>query len=138
MPVIRHKYTCFTFNTPVLPSAIKMHSLGLIVRGTFRIHVAVYIANNMVNHEVKCKNDPVCTRCGQPAINHASLHKKNPTKCAKCGESHDANSKEYTTWQKEKEIFRVKFIRNISFLRRGKQSSQQLLSLVLVIPILLN
>ena len=76
MPVIRHKYTCFTFNTPVLPSAIKMHSLGLIVRGTFRIHVVVYIANNMVNHEVKCKNDPVCTRCGQPAINHASLHKK--------------------------------------------------------------
>ena len=56
----------------------------------------------------------MCTKCGQPAIHHASLC-KNPTKCANCGESHDANSKECKIWQKEKEILRVKFTRNISF-----------------------
>ena len=104
----------FTFNTPVLPPMIKIAFL--------RVNVEIYIPNPLRcfnfqqygHHEDKCKNEPVCTKCGQTAIHHASLC-KNPTKCANCGESHDANSKECKIWQKEKEILRVKFTRNISF-----------------------
>lgn len=104
----------FTFNTPVLPPMIKIAFL--------RVNVEVYIPNPLRcfncqqygHHEDKCKNEPVCTKCGEPAKHHASLC-KNPTKCANCGEGHDANSKECKIWQKEKEILRVKFTRNISF-----------------------
>ena len=104
----------FTFNTPVLPSTIKIAFL--------RVNVEVYIPNPLRcfncqqygHHEDRCKNHPVCTKCGEQAKHHESLC-KNPTKCANCGETHDANSKECKIWQKEKEILRVKFTRNISF-----------------------
>ena len=104
----------FTFNTPVLPTTIKIAFL--------RVNVDVYIPNPLRcfqcqqygHHEDKCKNHPVCSKCGEPAIHHETLC-KNPTKCVNCGESHTANSKECKVWLKEKEILRVKFTRNISF-----------------------
>ena len=104
----------FTFNTQVLPPTIKIAFL--------RVNVEIYIPNSLRcfncqqygHHEDRCKNHPVCSRCGEPAIHHETLC-KNPLKCANCGESHDANSKECKIWHKEKEILRVKFTRNISF-----------------------
>ena len=104
----------FTFNTPVLPTTIKI--------AFFRVNVDVYIPNPLRcfqcqqygHHEDKCKNHPVCSKCGEPAIHYETLC-KNPTKCVNCGESHTANSKECKVWLKEKEKLRVKFTRNISF-----------------------
>ena len=98
----------FTFNTPVLPSTIKIAFL--------RVNVEVYIPNPLRcfncqqygHHEDRCKNHHVCTKCGEQAKHHENLC-KNPTKCANCGETHDANSKKCKIWQKEKEILRVKF-----------------------------
>ena len=104
----------FTFNTPNLPSTIKIAFL--------RVGVEVYIPNPLRcfscqqygHHEDRCKNHPVCSNCGEPAIHHATLC-KSPAKCANCGEGHNANSKECKIWHKEKEILRVKFTRNVSF-----------------------
>ena len=104
----------FTFNTPVLPPMIKIPFLRVNVEVNIPNPLRCFNCQQYGHHEDKCKNEPVCTNCGQPAIHHASLC-KNPTKCANCGESHDANSKECKIWQKEKEILRVKFTRNISF-----------------------
>ena len=74
-----------------------------------RVNVDVYIPNLLrcfqcqqyCHHEDKCKNHPVCSKCGEPAIHHKTLC-KNPTKCVYCGESHTANSKECKVWLKQK------------------------------------
>ena len=104
----------FTFNTPNLPSTIKIAFL--------RVGVEIYIPNPLRcfscqqygHQEDRCKNHPVCSNCGEPAIHHETLC-KSPAKCANCGEGHNANSKECKIWHKEKEILRVKFTRNVSF-----------------------
>ena len=111
----------FTFNTPVLPTTITIKIAFL------RVNVDVYIPNPLRcfqcqrygHHEDKCKNQPVCSKCGEPAIHHETLC-KNPTKCVNCGRSQTANSKECKVWLKEKEILRVKFTRNISFSEARK------------------
>ena len=104
----------FTFSTLNLPSTIKIAFL--------RVGVEVYIPNPLRcfscqqygHYEDGCKNHPVCSNCGEPAIHHETLC-KSPAKCANCGEGHNANSKECKIWHKEKEILRVKFTRNVSF-----------------------
>ena len=56
----------FTFNTPVLPPTIKIAFL--------RVNVEIYIPNPLRcfncqqygHHEDRCKNHPVCSRCGEP------------------------------------------------------------------------
>ena len=83
----------FTFNTPVLPTTIKIAFL--------RVNIDVYIPNPLRcfqcqqygHHEDKCKNHPVCSKCGEPATHHETLC-KNPTECVNSGESHTAYSKE--------------------------------------------
>ena len=40
--------------------------------------------------------------------------------CVNCSEKHSADSKECLIWHKEKEILRIKFTRNISFIEARK------------------
>ena len=65
----------FTFNTPNLPSTIKIAFL--------RVNVEVYIPNPLRcfncqqygHHEDRCKSHPVCSNCGEPAMHHETLCK---------------------------------------------------------------
>ena len=90
----------FTFNPPVLPTTIKIAFLS--------VNIDVYIPNPLRcfqcqqygHHEDKCKNHPVCSKCGESAIQHETL-RKNPYKCVNCGESHTANSNECKVCLKE-------------------------------------
>ena len=82
-PVKRHK------NTFVFTATRRIAQLNS--RGKLPNLLLYFNCQQYGHHEDKYKNDPVCTKCGQPDIHHASLCKK-PTKCAICGESHDANS----------------------------------------------
>ena len=69
----------FTFSTPNLPSTIKIAFL--------RVGVEVYIPNPLRcfncqqygHHADRCKNHPVCSNCGEPAIHHEALC-KSPAK----------------------------------------------------------
>ena len=104
----------FTFNTPNLPSAIKIAFLRVGVEVNIPNPLRCFSCQQYGHHEDKCKNHPVCANCGEPAIHHETLC-KSPAKCANCGESNNANSKESKIWHKEKEILRVKFTRSVSF-----------------------
>ena len=105
----------FTFNTPVLPKTVKV--------AYFRVNVEVYIPNPLRchncqkygHHEDRCSKDPICSKCGQIA-EHSEGRCTNELHCANCGEKHSADSKECQIWHKEKEILRIKFTRNISFV----------------------
>ena len=65
----------FTFNTPNLPSTIKIAFL--------RVGVEVYIPNPLRcfscqqygHHADRCKNHHVCSNCGEPAIHHETFVK---------------------------------------------------------------
>ena len=45
---------------------------------------------------------------------------RNELHCVNCGEKHSADSKECRIWHKGKEILRIKFTRNISFIEARK------------------
>lgn len=105
----------FTFNTPVLPKTVKV--------AYFRVDVEIYIPNPLRchncqkygHHEDRCTKDPVCPKCGQ-ITGHLASTCRSEANCVNCGDKHSADSKECPIWHKEKEILRVKFTRNISFI----------------------
>ena len=109
----------FTFNTPVLPKTVKVAYFG--------VNVEVYIPNPLRchncqkygHHEDRCSKAPFCSKCGQIA-EHSEGRCTNKLHCANCGEKHSADSKECQIWHKEKEILRIKFTKNISFVEARK------------------
>ena len=109
----------FTFNTPVLPKTVKV--------AYFRVNVEDYVPNPLRchncqkygQHEDRCSKDPICSKCGQTG-EHLENRCSNELHCVNCGEKHSADSKECRIWHKEKEILRIKFTRNISFVEARK------------------
>ena len=109
----------FTFNTIVLPKTVKV--------AYFRVNVEVYVPNPLRchncqkygHHEDRCSKDPICSKCGQTG-EHLESRCSNELHCVNCGEKHSADSKECRIWHKEKEILRLKFTRNISFVEARK------------------
>ena len=105
----------FTFNTPVLTKTVKV--------AYFRVNVEVYVPNPLRchncqkygHHEDRCSKDPICSKCGQTR-EHLESRCSNELHCVNCDEKHSADSKECRIWHKEKEILRLKFTRNISFV----------------------
>ena len=93
----------------------------------FRVNVEVYVPNPLRCHncqkyghlEDRCSKDPICSKCGQTA-EHLKNRCSNELHCVNCGEKHSADSKECRIWHKEKEIIRIKFTRNISFIEARK------------------
>ena len=69
--------------------------------------------------EDRCSKDPICSKCGQTA-EHLDNRCSNELHCVNCGEKHSADSKECRIWHTEKEILRIKFTRNISFVEARK------------------
>ena len=59
----------------------------------------------------------ICSKCGQ-AAEHLESQCRNELHCVNCGEKHSADSKECQIWHKE--ILRLKFTRNISFIEARK------------------
>ena len=109
----------YTFNTSVLPKTIKV--------AYFRVNVEVYIPNPLRCHQCQIyghhvdrrSKDPICSKCCQIA-EHLESQCRNEHHCVNCGENHSADSKGCRIWHKEKEILRIKFTRNISFIEERK------------------
>ena len=113
----------FTFNTPVLPSTVKI--------GFIQAKVDVYIPNPLRcyqcqifgHHEHKCGRQAVCANCGMPE-HCPSGQCQRPARCANCSGDHPANSKQCPTWEKEKKILKIKCEQNITFPEARKQFDQ--------------
>ena len=113
----------FTFNTPELPTVVKI--------GFFQAKVDVYVPNPLRcyqiqvygHHENKCSRQAICINCGMPE--HCAFGQcQRPAKCVNCSGDHPANSKECPQWEKEKKILKIKCEQNISFLEARKQYEQ--------------
>ena len=112
-----------TFNTPILPTVVKI--------GFIQVKVDVYVPNPLRcyncqvfgHHENKCGRHPVCCNCAQPE-HCASGQCDKPAKFVNCSGDHPANSKECPQWEKEKQILKIKCEQNISFPEARKQYEQ--------------
>ena len=105
----------FTFNTPVLPKTVKVAYFRVNVPNPLRCHNC----EKYGHHEDRCSKDPICSKCGQTG-EHLESRCSNELHCVNCGEKHSADSKQCRIWYKEKEILRLKFTRNISFVEARK------------------
>ena len=113
----------FTFNTPELPSVVKI--------GFIPAKVDVYVPNPLRcyqcqvfrHHENKCGRQALCIKCGMPE-HCASGQCQRPAKCVNCSGDLPANSKECPQWEKEKKILKTKCEQNISFPEARKQCEQ--------------
>ena len=113
----------FTFNSPVLPSVVKI--------GFMQVKVDVYIPNPLRcyqcqvfgHHENKCGRQAICVNCSMPE--HCPVGQcQRPAKCVNCSGEHPANSKQCPAWEKEKKILKIKCEQNISFPEARKQYEQ--------------
>ena len=113
----------FTFDTPELPTVVKI--------GFIQAKVDVYVPNPLRcyqcqvygHHENKCSRQAICINCGMPE-HCASGQCQRPAKCVNCSGDHPANSKECPQWEKEKKILKIKCEQNISFPEARKQYEQ--------------
>ena len=115
----------FTFNTPVLPSVVK---IGLM---QVKADVRVYIPNPLCcyqcqvfgHHENRCGRQAICVNCNMPE--HCPVGQcQIPAKCVNCSGEHPANSKQCPAWEKEKKILKIKCEQNISLPEARKQYEQ--------------
>ena len=97
----------FTFNTPVLPSVVKI--------GIIQAKVDVYIPNPLRcyqcqvfgHHGNKCGRQAICVNCSMPV--HCPVGQcLRPAKCVNCSGDHPANSEQCPAWKKEKKILKIK------------------------------
>ncbi|XP_021347917.1 uncharacterized protein LOC110446899 [Mizuhopecten yessoensis] len=104
-----------TFATPSLPSAV--------VIGYQRCSVSVYIPNPLRcrncqkygHHEKRCRRKTVCQYCGREGHEDQSDCDIANLRCVNCEGKHAASSRDCPAWNREREILRVKFTRNVSF-----------------------
>ena len=113
----------FTFNTPELPTVVKI--------GFIQAKVDVYVPNPLRcyqcqvygHHENKCSRQAICINCGMPE-HCASGQCQRPAKCVNCSGDHPANFKECPQWEKETQILKNNCEQNISFPEARKQYEQ--------------
>ena len=116
-----------TFNSVVPPKTLKIF---------YRIiPVEMYVPNllrccncqRFGHHE---NNYPVdigsaCERCGKGGDDHHTNQCTNPAKCVNCGKDHLSRSSECEVWKKEKEIMKLKVIKNLTYPEARKLYDQQ-------------
>ena len=102
-----------TFNTPTLPTTIKV--------GYLRVHTEQYVPNPLRCYQCQryghgknaCKRPVACARCGQEG--HTDSDCSADHHCVNCRGDHAAFSKDCPEWKKQRDITTIKFKRNVSF-----------------------
>ena len=110
-----------TFALSAVPETVKI--------GFLRCKVSVYVPAPMrcfkcqkFGHSShKCKNNPVCERCGHQAHENAC---SQPPKCSNCKGDHSPRSKDCPTFKFEQEIQAVRTKKKLSFQEAKKEVEQ--------------
>ncbi|XP_023221114.1 uncharacterized protein LOC111622892 [Centruroides sculpturatus] len=111
--LIPTKHLILTFNKPTLPSSV--------VAGYLRCPVRPYIPNPLRcfkcqwfgHSQTSCRGKKACAQCGNE--DHESNECTSSPCCVNCKDAHPAYSRKCPSWQREKEIQRLKTINNISY-----------------------
>ena len=70
------------------------------------------------HHQDRCTRPPVCGRCAENGTKHTDCKKE--AFCTNCKKNHPANSKDCEIWKREKDISKMKYVKNITFQEARK------------------
>ncbi|XP_023213777.1 uncharacterized protein LOC111616614 [Centruroides sculpturatus] len=107
------KHLILTFDNPTLPS--------FVTAGYLRCPVHPYVPNSLHcfkcqrfgHSQTSCRGKSLCAQCGTEG--HNSTECKSTPHCVNCKDAHPAYSRKCPAWQREKEIQRVKTVKNVSY-----------------------
>ena len=121
--VLKQNTYVFTFNTPELPTVVKIGFIQAKVDVYVPIPLRCYQCQVFGHHENMWGRQALCINCGMPE-HCASGQCQRPAKCVNCSGDYPANSKECSHGEKYKKILKIKFELNISFPEARKQYEQ--------------
>ena len=103
-----------TFRLPSPPAHITAAYLRIPVERFIPNPLRCYNCQRYGHGKVACNRPMACARCGQEG--HVDADCVAPEHCCNCKGSHVAYSKECPEWQRQRDITRLKFEKNISFV----------------------
>ena len=102
-----------TFNTHTLPNSIKAGYLRLPVSLYIPQPLRCFKCQKYGHHKDKCRSVVACQVCSEEG--HDTKECTKTPRCRNCEGSHPPSSKKCPTWEREKQIIKVKTEQNISF-----------------------
>ena len=102
-----------TFSTHSLPKTIKAGYLRLPVSLYIPQPLRCFKCQKYGHHKDKCRSVAACQVCSEEG--HDTKECSNNPRCRNCEGSHPPNSKKCPTWEKEKQIVKMKTEQNISY-----------------------
>ena len=120
-----------TSDLPTISSAVKAAYMEFLVEMYFPNSLRCYQCQIFGHGKSTCNRKQVCAICAQEGLMDSDC--TNAPHCANCAGIHPAYLRECVEWQKQQEITRVKFTRNVSF-GEAKRIVSQLQSLSTASP----
>ena len=102
-----------TFRSPNPPTHITAAYMRLPVERYIPNPLRCYNCQKYGHSKTTCNRPAACARCGQEG--HGDTDCSAPEHCCNCKGSHTAYSKQCPEWQRQRDITRIKFEKNISF-----------------------
>ncbi|XP_071043078.1 uncharacterized protein [Parasteatoda tepidariorum] len=107
------KHLILTFNTPKLPSSVKLAWYNCPVRPYVPNPLRCFQCQRFGHAKTSCRSNPTCARCSGSDHDDASC--ELPSLCINCKGDHPAYSRSCPKWSQEKEIQTVKVMQNLTF-----------------------
>ncbi|GFT74252.1 putative RNA-directed DNA polymerase from transposon BS [Trichonephila clavipes] len=118
------KHFILTFNSPILPSAIKAGYLNCKVCPYIPNPLRCFKCQRFGHSQTSCRGLLTCSRCA--SVGHASTDCSLEPKCINRLQPHSSDSKICPKWKIEKQIQEIKTTKNISYPEARKLIVPQL------------
>jgi hypothetical protein len=119
-----------TFGLPTLPKSVRAAYMKLDVEPYIPNPLRCFNCQKFGHGKATCRRKATCAKCAQEG--HLDTECTNSPHCVNCSGQHCAYSRDCPEWSKQKEITRVKYDSNVSFVEARKIVEQSMFSNVSV------
>ena len=103
-----------TFGLPSIPSYVTAAYMKIPVESYIPNPLRCYSCQKFGHGQSTCNRQAICAKCAEHG--HLDSVCPNNARCANCRGPHTAYSKDCPEWTKQREINKVKYTRNVSFI----------------------
>ncbi|XP_067137233.1 uncharacterized protein [Centruroides vittatus] len=111
--LILTKHLLLTFGKPTLSSFVTAGYLRCAVHPYIPNPLRCFKCQRFGHSQTYCRGESLCAQCETEG--HNSTGCKSTPHCVNCKDAHPSYSRKCHAWQREKEIQRVKTVKNISY-----------------------